>query len=307
MVKSVEFDKKIKKSFDLQDGYFSTVNENYFDEKYKEKLKVILEQSKVFDKYINEWKPPSHHKKNKNLVKMCSIASSSRLCFLYFYERIEKAEIEVEKICPIKLIASQTKAHLDAYDKENNIYYECKCHEICTSNHYMLKDKYGEILKKIFDITISEDNIIAKERKGKNEKYIKLSLNDLGIETEDESFNNYLNALKRIDKNIKINVKNRSVYKLHFDVKQLICHLIGIKNNNETGKEKILKYIFFTPKDELIECDKDIKNLYEVLEIEFSMIKNSRKISQFLEENGIKLEYETIPVTNVDDIVIKNF
>lgn len=78
------------------------------------------------------------------LPKMFSVASSSRLCYLYF-KGYEKTNLDFfEKELQFGIDDGITKngnktqrhsaAHLDAFDPDLKTYYECKCHEIFTSH-----------------------------------------------------------------------------------------------------------------------------------------------------------------------------
>ncbi len=160
----------------------------YFDEAYYEQLTKELKNKQLYEKYLtkelNEISP--------GFIKMCSVASSSRLCFLYFAGD-NNATMEVS-------LNTGTKGNAQLDAAKGNTYYECKCHEIFDNhdtdkNH--LKLSYKKNLKKYFGINYQE----------KDENYCKLTLRDFGIP------------------------KNMSIYDLRFDMKQFLCHLFGIAKN----------------------------------------------------------------------------
>ena len=149
---------------------------------------------KIFqDKELQEISP--------GLIKMCSVASSSRLCFINF---ANYNEIEFER----PLSTGKGTAKLDA--SKYNLFYECKCHEIFDNHNNYLSLAYKENLKEFFNINYQKND----------NAYCKLNLTDFEIEKEE------------------------SIYNLHFDMKQFLCHLFGIaKNGGGT-----LQYIFFFTK-----------------------------------------------------------
>ena len=70
-----------------------------------------------------------------------------------------------------------------------------------------------------------------------------------------------------------------------FDVKQLLCHLLGIAANNSTPSE--LVYLFFMP--ESTQHQSEIRSLFAELSDEISAIFNSKPIRTFCEKNNIRL------------------
>ena len=112
---------------------------------------------------------------------MCSVASSSRLCFVNF---ANYNEIEFER----PLSTGKGIAKLDA--SKDNLFYECKCHEIFDNHNNYLSLAYKENLKEFFNINYQKND----------NAYCKLNLTDFEIEKEE------------------------SIYNLHFDMKQFICN-----------------------------------------------------------------------------------
>lgn len=138
-----EFDKLILNSVNnnhIQESSF------YYDSIYTEELKRQLKKKGVFEKFEKrELKEVAPGK-----VKMCSVASSSRLCFLHFYE---KENIDLE--CSLST-GTKGNAQLDAVN--GSVFYECKCHEIF-DEHDHLSIAYKKNLIELFGIicNASED------------------------------------------------------------------------------------------------------------------------------------------------------
>ena len=94
-----------------------------------------------------------------------------------------------------------------------------------------------------------------------------------------------------------------SIYDLHFDMKQFLCHLFGIaKNGGGT-----LQYIFFTPKKELIESNPFCQEIYKKIKEEISNIWNCEGIKQMCMNNNIQLpEPMMVDISSIKDIVLQN-
>lgn len=249
-----KFDKLILQSLD--NTQYIIPNTVYYNESYYAQLVKELEKRNLFkkfqDKELQEVAP--------GLIKMCSVASSSRLCFINF---ANNNEVEFER----PLTTGKGTAQLDA--AKNNIYYECKCHEIFDKHNDYLSLSYIENLKDFFNIGYQKSNTA----------YCKLNLKDFGIENEE------------------------SIYSLHFDMKQLLCHLFGIARKGGGT----LQYIFFTPKKDLIENNDFCKDLYNKLENEINQIWHCEKITTMINNFKIKLPHpQMIDVSSIEDVVIKN-
>ena len=280
---SKKFDEAIKNSLKECDC-FSDINEYYYNTTYSEKLKELLKETNQFEKFKkNEWKAPSYHEKNKDLIKMCSVASSSRLAFLYFLDQVKNNIVELEVECNNDLGGHNPQ--LDAFNNVDNIYYECKCHEICNKSHNKLKIKYIDKLKELFGIDDFEPI------KDENEEYIELSLKDLDCKYGSKEW------------------LYNSIYNLHLDVKQLICHLIGMQNEHKNDKREYkLQYIFFKPSEKEIKKNNEIEILYKTLSKEWDMIINSKAFNYFLENNkNIKINNpKFVDVSEIKDIVLES-
>ena len=93
----------------------------YYDDAYESLLKESLKKYGLLERYKGELG------RNSKGVKMCSIASSSRFCFLasktIMREIDEHEKVDVRNGC--------CNPHFDGYSKRNNTFYEFKCHEFC--------------------------------------------------------------------------------------------------------------------------------------------------------------------------------
>ena len=128
-----EFDALILQSVSNQ---YIQPNSFFYNRIYEEKLRKELSSRNLLEKFEErELKEVSPGK-----VKMCSVASSSRLCFLYF---ANKTNTEFE--CSLGT-GTRGIAQLDAFDGLN--YYECKCHEIFDKHDNYLRAAYKANLEK---------------------------------------------------------------------------------------------------------------------------------------------------------------
>lgn len=197
--------------------------------------------------------------------KMASVASSSRFCYLALKDGtdvllpdrvVKKEEVEFEKECQIWKDSS-TAPQLDAYisDERIDYYIEAKCHEIFDVHKIEFKNKYWNI----FEADNSFKKAIVGVEKGK-EKFV-LARTVFGLS----------------DKQTR------------FDVKQFICHLLGIAQQSK-GKNAKLVYLFFKPlaKEEAI--SKEIDLIFAELKEEIKAIFSCSIIREFCEENQIELE-----------------
>lgn len=196
--------------------------------------------------------------------KMASVASSSRFCYLALRNGVDtnilgktftKNDVEFEKECRI-FETSKTAPQLDAYikDEECDIFIEAKCHEIFDCHKPMFRSAYWDYFKN------------------------DASLKDLapGKEKPAEEFNVSLDLFD-IDKK-----------SARFDVKQFVCHLLGIKEHQK-GKKAKLVYMFFKPVTEDEETAQMINSVFEELIEEIKAIFECDAIKGFCDKNKIDL------------------
>lgn len=265
-----------------QDCFTFKVGERQYEEYYAEE---------EFNKFIEEMKNdyPNHYKKyngdeevtdNKGgaggeLVKkasryglmppkMASVASSSRFCYLALRDGTDvfdlnrvltKKDVEFEKECKISA-DSPTAPQLDAYikDEECDIFVEAKCHEIFDKHKPEFKNKYLNYFKE----NNMFSNILPKEDKTAETFELPLSIFDI--------------------------VKDST----RFDIKQFVCHLLGIKVQSK-GKKAKLVYLFFKPSSDDSEIKLKINEIFDELADEIKSIFNSKWIKDFCTNNNIEL------------------
>ena len=209
--------------------------------------------------------------------KMASVASSSRFCYLALRDGGDgfgcNGAVEFEKGCEIKGIRGNAP-QLDAFFSESEIYIEAKCHEIFDKHTIVMSEKYR-------DLICDEENgfglgvCICAD--GKN---FEISPSSLGI-----------------DKDSTI-----------FDIKQFLCHLMGIACEKAPDDTAKLVYLFFKPKTKDEKVQAEIDMLFENLKCEIETLFECDKIKNFISKNKIILEavaeYSDVMETlNKDNIV----
>lgn len=184
--------------------------------------------------------------------KMASVASSSRFCY---FALKDINGVEFEKDCRI-FDDSEIAPQLDAYIPQEycDIFVEVKCHEIFDSHKIKMKNKYMTYFKEndIFP------EIVSNATEGGEEFTAPLSL--FGID------------------------KGSSC----FDVKQFICHLLGIAKNRGDKPAKLV-YLFFIPIVDDEETADEIHEVFAQLQSEIKAIFTSEPIVNFCKANDISL------------------
>ena len=231
------------------------VYDTYFTEDYGE---IILQ--KLDGKIIKCFEEDGKGGEFKS--KFFSVASSSRFAVANFstsvsdsivyirkYSNEEIKEIKFEKDLPVKNI-SGTSPQMDVWIKtSHDIFYEVKCHEIFDeyehaniklSTQYKNNPIFNEIINQFeIDLSTREQSYV---KKGKSHYYYLL---------------------------------NRNMFKVfsktsHFDLKQFICHLMGIISDKEKSDSMVeFNYLFYKNND--VKFDE----VYAELEKELSAIKKS--------------------------------
>lgn len=128
----------------------------YYDERYSEKLRKAMEYEKVFDAFgALEFKEVSSSR-----IKICAVASSSRIGFLYGMgngiKGFEKKDVRNGICCP----------HYDNYDDKTKTFYEYKCHEFTSdrSDHNCFRNNpegYKKLLSTHF--FLEEDDVDCQD------------------------------------------------------------------------------------------------------------------------------------------------
>lgn len=274
-----EFDLAISESLKYRDHFNTKRNDNkYYDDYYAEPIKKDFKDNGVESYEVN-------YSKRYKCTSICAFASSGRLCYLYFKPQNAKFEVAL-----FNDLSNSRPTKMDAV--VGNVNYECKCQEIVAKSHSPLSIKYLE----------SE---LFREMGVKN--YTVKTIEEKDRETGEISIKKVL-AFDIDELNIKL--KGRNNYSnLHFDLKQLICHLIAIAKNNEENLPVKLKYIFFTPNSEAISKYKKVEELYRELKTEIQAILDKESaITRFAEDHNINIEIDDssfVQIRDVDDFIYR--
>lgn len=194
--------------------------------------------------------------KGKNIPpKMSSIASSSRFCYLALRDgaqALQGGKVEFEFECRIDGIWG-TAPQMDAYSAEGNLFIEVKCHEIFDTHNLSLSHQYYSWLCE------SPNGFGLKLLKPETKNNILLSHSIFGA-----------------DENCM------------FDIKQLLCHLMGIASTSKK-QPATLVYLFFKPQltDQAIQ--KQVDDVFDALAAEINAIFTSKPILRFCNSNRITL------------------
>ena len=265
-----EFDSLIRKN--LAD----VIGENNFGYMLSKKYENYFSQE-AFAAFIEEMKSDRYHSafcsystgKGSELreqtgrygitpPKMASVASSSRFCYLALRDGATglggSGIVAFEHECRIQGIDG-TAPQLDAFIPNENMYVEAKCHEIFDAHRIVMKNKYWD---KLFGI----DNAFHLP----NSPKVQAEAFEIGLETF------------RISKSGTM-----------FDIKQFLCHLMGIASQKEEEKPAKLVYLFFKPKLDSSEEKNEIDKVFSELQNEIAAIFNSPPIRSFTEKNNIQL------------------
>lgn len=202
--------------------------------------------------------------------KMASVASSSRFCYLALRNGGDaiggNENVRFEVGCKIKGI-DRIPPQLDAYFYEKNIYVEAKCHEIFDSHKAIFDVAYWNLI-------YGENNQFGFDVKEKSDKdKFEIPLAEFGFETEKTS--------------------------IRFDIKQFLCHIMGIASQKNIEKQVKLVYLFFKPKTDDVEINKKIDMVFNELKTEIDFIFGCKPIKTFTQRNNIKL----IAVAEYDEVM----
>ena len=205
MNRKEQYDRLIAESLPAATRTFLPEGKVYLNEKYRDFLWKALDKNGNAGKMIKEFV------RNNGRTKICSVASSARLGFLYMEGREEPYELE--KI----LHAGVCHPNYDAFCEKEDQFYEFKCHEFCTSHPFVFSGSYQDLFT---------------ERFGKRYEIIESEGKPAGIIMPEET-----------DFHIR-----RTTY--YFDLKQLLCHIFGLLQYcEESGRKPSLKYVIFVPNE----------------------------------------------------------
>lgn len=182
------------------------------------KLEMGFCHPQHYNRYING--QGSELLETETPPKMASVASSSRFAYLALRWGAQAIggtdQVEFEHECRIQGIRG-TAPQLDAYTTDENgnpIYVEVKCHEIFDPHKTELKAAYWENI-------YGEKNAFGFSSKKaiKDRETFDIPLDQFGITREHSMM----------------------------DIKQLLCHLMGIASQKEQKQPATLIYLFFKP------------------------------------------------------------
>ena len=227
----------------------------------------------IFDEH--GWDSKELSPKNNKNLPFCSAASSARLAFADISRRGDYKGVSFEEklyndFCTI----APTKMDVII----NSICYECKCQEIVEGEGEVLRVSYLYHKKsRLFKEFNADKGYISigekRTKKGKLKyRYLVFSCRNLNID---------------IDKNYD---------ELHFNLKQMICHLIAMANSEKVYDT--LQYVIYVPKLHIIDKTPEIKQMYSELVNEVDKIFDGKtEVSMFAKRHGIELPkpiYKTI-------------
>ena len=241
-----EFDLILKENMNLSnDKFCDPPYDCYFSKEEFESFKVEMNNSfpdayKSYDS--GKGGETKEYMRNGKVLppKMASVASSSRFAYLALREGVSVLNGGNVEFEHACIIdgVKGIPPQMDAYSTVGNIFIEVKCHEIFDKHKVIIKTKYHEKLKD-FGILIPNS----------------------GEKTEIPL--------------CKFNINKDSTM---FDIKQLLCHLMGVKSQTKE-KEATLLYLFFYPQNEKYQ-DK-IDSVFNELTDEIHTVFKSEPIQKF--------------------------
>jgi hypothetical protein len=292
--KKAKFDLEIKRLSGLDENFFGyktpdgKVYDNYLSndtwDNFKKQMSNRFRQSYsdgsggelLPSKGRGGWYPP----------KMASIASSSRFAYLTFKD---DPETTIRKIIPdifsggdfrfedkISIPNVSGTPNLDASYKVKgklSVYFEAKCHEIFDTHYPIWRNAYfdngaffGNDCKSLC-IPDYENNVKPHFKKDRETK---------------------LKIMDHESKELSTEIFDIGDERLYLDIKQFVCHLLGVANDEAPKKELI--YLYFKPSSMI-----EFKEEYLILEKQFESFCKSDVISSFCKRNHItlKLVYAT--------------
>ena len=269
-----------KKDFDniIRKNLVAQVGEDSFGYEITDTIKYAnYYNEKEFNSFLNEMQLPKYKKiyeaygdgKGRELTKhkcgsgiyppkMASVASSSRFCYLALRDGAaglgSSGAVDFEHGCTITGIKG-TAPQLDAYIPKDNIYVEVKCHEIFDQHRIIMKEAYWNL---VFGLG-----------------------NDFGF--------SMMEKLKKDTFEIPLTAFGAEKKNSMFDMKQFICHLLGIASQKKRDIPAALVYLFFKPKVQQADEAMEIEKVFSILQEEIKIIFGSEPIQQFVKKNNIRL------------------
>ena len=261
-----------------QDGYYKTMNRRaYMTFAEWEKFKEAMENNKL--------QPMAHiefgeggggemKEKDGRPPKMASFGSSSRMIYMLSHE---KAGFHYEK--KLHTTVGGT-ANLDGFYEDENryIFVEAKCHEPYSTKNVSVSRSYGDLYRYINEQMLG--NVHIDMQTSKCGKYLNVE---------------YFAAGKKLER---------------FDMKQMICHLLGIATGMLKGtlarKRTDFIYLLYDPTKLNIDPDakEEIDRIYERTCYECNLV-NFRELYRVILNFLIKDRYRGVANDlDVDDILL---
>ena len=235
--RAIRDDEMIRKP-KLKCSYWNGVYEEYIKKECWEIIKAEMEINypKAFEKYGKGGGKELEERVVDNITyppKMASFGSSSRMIYNLFREREKEGFLFEEKLST----TIGGKANLDGFWPQTykNIYIEAKCREPYGAKNQNVSRAYEEFYKYITD----SDNSLLK-----------------------------CEILEIKEKDMKVNFVYGDKQIVHFDMKQMLCHFLGIATsalNGEVG-DKLIEfwYLLFNPLKVTIEDAKAKEKIVEI-------------------------------------------
>lgn len=243
---------------EFYDNYYSNSEFDYFRQKMK------TSHPEHYAEYDKGKGSELKEKTTQNGIltppKMASAASSSRFCYTALVNGAlslgVNGEPKFEHGCRIQGIRGSAP-QLDAYFSKSNTYFEVKCHEIFDKHKIEFSNGYLNI------ITGSDNGFGFSENDIEHykEKSFTISPNKFGISKKSPML----------------------------DIKQLICHLLGIRSQSNGAQAKLI-YLFFYPVTDDEKTNNEIQAVFDELKKEINAVFNSKPIKTFCRKNNIILQ-----------------
>lgn len=241
MQKTLDLSIKMKEKGTIGKGYCikdkAQPYESYMDNEdwYSFEDDMKKNYSSAYEEY-NDGSGGELKEKNSVPPKMASYGSSSRMIFNLSKELVKNGFKFEEKL-------STTVggiANMDGYfEKENEqIYVEAKCREPYGAKPHLIEEKYEELYRYIDNDKSCNLNISVSRDDAKEENKSKI--------------------------NVKFSVGEMEI--TNFDIKQMICHLLGIATkllNCPTEKKISFVYLCYNPKLITIINEKKTRKIYD--------------------------------------------
>ncbi len=220
---------------DKQDKYYEKNKRKYYnyeDNKSWELFKAQMPES-FFEQFKNGAGDELGLKESSTPPKMACFGSSSRMLYLLSRENTN--------FCFEKKLATTIggTANLDGYlYKDNTHYYiEAKCRELYSATSFIMSEKYRELYKFLCDECSA----------------FKCEISDAG------------------DKKIKTQFYINGKVITHFDIKQMICHLLAVATERlrfPTDDNIVFIYLIYNPQNLNIDNEKDKEKILEIYKTE---------------------------------------